>query len=231
VSVHSQDEAEAALLGGVDLVDVKDPTEGPLGAPEPATLESIRSVVRGPLSAALGEGSPGTLALAALGAALSGADYVKVALSPASREKSSEVLGGVVRAARSGRKGVHVIGVVFADDPALPLDALPRAVASAGAQGVMLDTREKGGRSSLSCLGEAAIGRVVEEARALGLETALAGGLGVDDVPVAAALPVDVLGFRGSACEGGRLGRVSAARVRDLAEALREARSLASSRS
>ena len=35
VSVVSADEARRALAGGADIIDVKDPREGPLGAPSP----------------------------------------------------------------------------------------------------------------------------------------------------------------------------------------------------
>jgi uncharacterized protein (UPF0264 family) len=225
VSVFSPDEVAAALAGGADIVDVKNPAEGSLGAPRPKTLRRVRALVPGLLSAALGEGSPGTLALAAQGAASLGADYVKVGLlSPG--EEATKVLAAVVRGAREADPKVRVIGVAFADESGAPLvSALPRIAEEAGAQGIMLDTREKSGRSTLFWLEARAIEDVFEEAHARGLETALAGGLCEDAIAAAAALPVDVLGFRGSACEGGRLGHVSAARVARLGKAIREARS------
>jgi (5-formylfuran-3-yl)methyl phosphate synthase len=57
VSVRSAAEARAALAGGAALIDVKEPTHGPLGR---ASLEVIEEVVctiagRCPVSAALGE--------------------------------------------------------------------------------------------------------------------------------------------------------------------------------
>ena len=57
-------------------------------------------------------------------------------------------------------------------------------------------------------------------ARALGPVTAMAGALGPADLERARRLGADIVGVRGSACEGGREGAVSAARVRALRAAL-----------
>src|SRR5947209_3792941 len=57
VSVRDAAEAEAALAGGADLIDVKDPARGPLGRASDAALAEVVCVVAGrrPVSAALGE--------------------------------------------------------------------------------------------------------------------------------------------------------------------------------
>ena len=57
VSVVALDEVAAALAGGADVVDVKNPTEGSLGAPSLALLKAVRVRVRAPLwlSVALGD--------------------------------------------------------------------------------------------------------------------------------------------------------------------------------
>jgi (5-formylfuran-3-yl)methyl phosphate synthase len=84
VSVTDADEARVAVEAGVDIVDVKNPAEGSLGAPGPGVIGRVRKVVppERPVSAAIGDmpNLPGTAALAALGAARSGAAYVKVGL-------------------------------------------------------------------------------------------------------------------------------------------------------
>ena len=93
VSVIDAAEARLAVAGGVDIVDVKNPAEGSLGAPAPGVIAQVRDVLPAelPLSAAIGDLPclPGTAALAALGAARSGAAYVKLGL------------WGVVRARRT----------------------------------------------------------------------------------------------------------------------------------
>src|SRR5437763_1899892 len=55
VSVRSAAEAESALAGGADLIDVKEPSRGPLGAADAAVIRDVITAVAGrrPVSAAL----------------------------------------------------------------------------------------------------------------------------------------------------------------------------------
>lgn len=57
VSVRSTDEALAALAGGADLIDIKEPSRGPLGRADVETMKAIVAIVggRAPVSAAMGE--------------------------------------------------------------------------------------------------------------------------------------------------------------------------------
>jgi uncharacterized protein (UPF0264 family) len=234
VSVVASEEVEAALAGGADIVDVKNPAEGSLGAPAPALLRAVRSRVALParLSVALGDAPhlPGTLALAAAGAAACGAEYLKIGLLGSSRpEQALALLAAVRQAAAEVDPRARLVAVAYADAPrvgALPPQELPSLAARAGAYGVMLDTAVKDGVSTLATLGESGIAAFVAQARALGLMTGVAGALGEGELARVGALGADVVGVRGSACEGGRAGRVSAPRVRALRAVLaQEARS------
>src|SRR6476620_4190786 len=57
VSVRSAVEALAALAGGADVIDVKEPSQGSLGAADDNTISAVVRAVAGraPVSAALGE--------------------------------------------------------------------------------------------------------------------------------------------------------------------------------
>ncbi len=60
VSVRSTDEVHAVIRGGADIVDVKEPNNGPLGNASALTVERISAVMtekacEQPLSVALGE--------------------------------------------------------------------------------------------------------------------------------------------------------------------------------
>jgi (5-formylfuran-3-yl)methyl phosphate synthase len=55
---------------------------------------------------------------------------------------------------------------------------------------------------------------LIQEVRSAGLTTAVAGALGPDDLPRLREAAPDIVGFRGAACDGGRSGRVTEARVR-----------------
>lgn len=228
VSVVGDDEVAAALEGGADIVDVKNPAEGSLGAPLPALLRAVRPRVVAPaeLSVALGDAPhlPGTMALAAAGAAACGADYLKVGLLGSVRpEQALDLLTAVRQAADEVRPGVRLMAAAYADAArvgALPPRDLPRVARQAGCHGVMLDTAVKDGASTFAALGEDGVAAFLAVARDLGLVTALAGALGPADLERALRLGADIVGVRGSACEGGRSGRVSAARVRALRAAL-----------
>ena len=57
VSVRSAEEARAALAGGADVIDVKEPARGSLGAADPASLLEVSACIgnQRPLSVACGE--------------------------------------------------------------------------------------------------------------------------------------------------------------------------------
>lgn len=73
----------------LDIVDVKKPDEGSLGANFPWVIREIRDAVPAdkPVSATVGDVpyKPGTVAQAALGAVVSGATYIKSASTAARR--------------------------------------------------------------------------------------------------------------------------------------------------
>ena len=84
VSVVNNTEALESIKGGAHILDVKNPKEGSLGANFPCIIRQIKEVVPKTVevSATIGDlpNLPGTASLAALGAAVSGADYVKAGL-------------------------------------------------------------------------------------------------------------------------------------------------------
>ena len=83
VSPVNVEEARICKLGGADIIDVKNPKEGSLGANFPWMIKAVKQAAGHiPVSATIGDFNykPGTASLAALGAAVSGADYIKVGL-------------------------------------------------------------------------------------------------------------------------------------------------------
>lgn len=229
ISVVRAEEVAAALSGGADIIDVKNPREGSLGAAAPHVVRDVRSVTPPgvPVSVAIGDvpDLPGMAALAAAGAAACGADYVKVGLlGPADEAAALALLTAVCRASRDAERPPRVMAAAFADAAvvgALPPLLLPAVAAAAGATGCMLDTARKDGGSLFTALGDGELGRFVRLCRQHGLACALAGSLAEDDLPRLAALAPDIVGFRGAACRGDRLGgTVDAGAVRRLKEAL-----------
>lgn len=199
-SVASLDEARIALAGGADIVDLKDPSAGALGALPVGTVRAIVEAIGGacPLSATVGDLplDPEVLAGAAVAMADTGVDFVKLGFFGASIPR--ECLDALVSVARHRR----LVAVLFADlDPA-PRDAVA-ALAGAGFAGVMLDTAGKGGGSLTAHLPSARLADFVGEAHRHGLFCGLAGSLRAGDIHVLLPLAPDYLGFRSALCAGG----------------------------
>jgi uncharacterized protein (UPF0264 family) len=223
VSVVDAGEAREAAAAGADIVDVKNPAEGSLGAPSPAVIAEVRGAVPAglPVSAAIGDmpNLPGTAALAALGAARSGATFVKVGLWGVSTEPDAVDL---LRAVVDGVPGALVVAAAYADSrrvphAPLPPERLPRVARAAGVRVCLLDTAVKDGRGLLEWLAPDALTSLVADAHAAGLQVALAGALRADDLPVVRDTGADIAGVRSAACrDGRRSGRLDAERVRAL---------------
>jgi (5-formylfuran-3-yl)methyl phosphate synthase len=231
--VSPVDEAEAleAVAGGADIVDVKNPKEGALGASFPWVIRRIREVTPRTLevSCTLGDLAdlPGTAALAALGAASTGVDYIKASLyGVKTQKKAVYLMQGVVKAAHLCGSGVHVAAAGFADANRAKCIApllVPQIAHEAGADIAMLDTAIKDGRSLLSFLTVDALQAFVDSAHGYGLHAALAGSLQKEDLPIICGLGVDIIGVRGAACVGGDRvkGRITRAKVAELAQIVR----------
>jgi (5-formylfuran-3-yl)methyl phosphate synthase len=211
VSVTDVHEARVAVRAGVDIVDVKNPAEGSLGAPGPRVIERVRAVVprERPVSAAIGDlpNLPGTAALAALGAARSGAAYVKVGLWGTSTAEAAVAVLRAVRDAVAG--GAAVIAAAYADAERVPGGPLPpgavvEAARRAGVGGCLLDTAVKDGRGLFQWLTPDALEALVAEGHAAGLEMALAGALRVEELSVVRATGADIAGVRAAACRDRR---------------------------
>jgi (5-formylfuran-3-yl)methyl phosphate synthase len=204
VSVVSAKEARRALAGGADIVDVKDPSEGALGAPSPRVLsEVVREVGRAaPVSVALGDlpNLPHTAALAARGAGLSGADYVKVGL------RGVHDLDGAVAFVRAVADAVGpqtaVIAAAYADagaldPPALAPACLPELAERAAVAGVLVDTFTKDGPGLYHWLSELELTDLIERTRVAGASFGVAGQLTLGQLR---RVPADVVGVRTAVC-------------------------------
>jgi uncharacterized protein (UPF0264 family) len=229
VSVVDAAEARVAAAAGADIVDVKNPAEGSLGAPSPAVIEDVRAAVPAelPVSAAIGDmpNLPGTAALAALGAARSGATFVKVGLWGASTEQDAVTLLRAVRDGVAHVPGAVVVAAAYADAtrvahaPLAP-QLLPRVAHAAGVGACLLDTAVKDGRGLLEWLSPGALSSLVADAHTAGLQVALAGALRAEDLPAIRGTAADIAGVRSAACgDGRRTAPLDAARVRALVQA------------
>lgn len=221
VSVRSASEASEALLGGVSVVDVKEPARGPLGCADPGVWRAVVAAVSGrvPVSVALGElrewadrPPPGLRAF-------DGVAYRKVGLSGVVGE-DWEGRWDRVRLAFGPGPGWVAVSYVDHDRAGAPS---PSAVRDASIDrpdciGLLLDTWDKSRPADYSGFSP----DWFDPVRRSGRFVALAGGLGLGDFDRLSALRPDLLAVRGAACEGGeRGGSVCRARVRRLVDASR----------
>jgi (5-formylfuran-3-yl)methyl phosphate synthase len=226
VSVRCAEEAVAAADGGADVIDAKDPMAGALGAVGLDVLREIRAAVpaRRLVTAALGDAdNAAAIERLAREYAASGASFVKVGFAGiADANRVAELIAACVRGCESGNSESGVIAVAYADAlPRASVDAmlLPSIAAHAGARGVLVDTADKDGVGLTTLWPRDRLAEWVARARDYALLVAVAGKLSVDDLAIASAAGADIAGVRGAACIGGRGGRVSVDRVRDLVAA------------
>ena len=207
VSPSSISEAHCSIAA--DIIDVKKPSEGSLGANFPWVIREIKSFAKKPVSAAIGDFpyKPGGASLAAYGAACAGADYVKIGLAFPGKDQARDVIAAVTKAVKDEFPEKFVVIAGYSDYERMgsisPFEIAP-LTAACGADYVMVDTGIKDGRSTFSFMDEATLIRFTEGNRALGLGTALAGSLVFADIDALKRINPEIIGVRGMVCGGDR---------------------------
>jgi hypothetical protein len=230
VSPTDEKDAVKAVDGGADIIDVKDPTAGSLGAAVPELIRRVKKAVGQsiPVSAALGDvpNLPGTVAQAALGASMAGADYVKVGLhGTRSHEDARDVLRCVVQTLADFHRNSITVAALYADYSRVgtidPLD-LPLIVQGLDVEVVMVDTAIKDGKHLFDFMSDAEVSEFIQASKAQSLDVALAGSLKGETFERAARLKPDIVGVRTAALSDGNRnsGRVDSSLVAELKETL-----------
>jgi (5-formylfuran-3-yl)methyl phosphate synthase len=230
VSCANETEAAAAARGGADIIDAKNPKEGALGASFPWIVRNIKAIAGNiEVSCTLGDlpNLPGSVSFAALGAATTGAQYVKVGLGGVrTRDDAMCLLRGAVKAAKDFNPAVKIVAAGYADaertgslDPMI----VPEIADNANADVAMVDTGFKNGDNLFSFLTKLEIREIVADAHQRGLKVALAGSLRKEHLPDVFGLDADIVGVRGAACTNkDRInGQVTLEAVRELADILK----------
>lgn len=228
ISPINTEEALEAIEGGADIIDVKNPKEGSLGANFPWVIKSIREMTPKDMlvSATLGDVpyKPGTVSLAALGASVSGADYIKVGLyGTKNYDEGLEVMENVVKTVNDYNKDAIVVASGYADAHRVgavdPME-IPKIAADAGADLAMVDTAVKDGKTLFDFMNEEKISQFNEKIHDYGLKSALAGSVKKEQLQTLYNLGCDVVGIRGAACVGGdrNSGKIHRSAVIELKE-------------
>jgi (5-formylfuran-3-yl)methyl phosphate synthase len=212
-SVMNLEEAKIALDGGADIIDLKNPLAGALGA---LPLDDIRAIVtminhQRPVSATIGDlpMEPNVICAAVEATANTGVDYIKIGFF------KSDNLRACIAALSPLAQQHKLIAVLFADQQ--PHFSFLHDVANAGFHGVMLDTADKQNGSLRGHMQDIDLIEFITISRKLNLLCGLAGSLRLGDINKLVIVQPDYLGFRGAFCESGmRKQKITLLKVREI---------------
>ncbi len=226
VSVRDAAEARDALAGGADLIDVKEPNAGSLGAAKPEVIADVIRAVAGrrPVSAAFGElreHSAERIQQITAAPALANLSYVKLGLAGcASIPDWAEHWEQTLRLFPNSVKAVAVAYADWKTADAPPPDVVIEIGGQFGCGALLIDTFDKQRPGLLAALPIAELARIVRAARAVGMVVVLGGRIAPDDFASLLLLESDYLAVRGAVCRGGRESRLDQALVRQVKERL-----------
>lgn len=217
-SVNSLEEALIVQQAQVEIIDLKQPERGALGALD---LEVVREIVlkikqEMPISATVGdlEMQPELVFNAVQAMAATGVDYVKIGIFP-----NGDIFATLEKLKGLTGQGSALIAVLFADNP-LDLNLIA-AIKAAGFKGVMLDTMQKKSGSLTQLLSIEEIKNFVSLAQQAQLLCGLAGSLRENDIQTLLPLGADYLGFRGALCQQyNRAGQLDFAAIQRIKQAM-----------
>ncbi len=197
-SVNSLEEAQLILNSSADIIDLKNPEQGALGALPVNTVSTIVRAInqKKPVSATVGDlPMQADLIFNAVSAmAPTGVDYIKIGFFP-----NGDWQGCLTKLSQITQQGHQLIAVLFADTQ--PDITIIKAIYNAGFFGVMLDTMDKSKGSLMEIMSTDKIIKFVSSAKEYQLLCGLAGSLKKNDISELITLNVDYLGFRGALCD------------------------------
>lgn len=216
VSVRNVDEAIAAVEGGADIIDVKEPNSGSLGCAAPDVILAIRdalsriNVAKPPLSLALGELNEWQCSdLTSLRSAIQIAkpQFLKLGLAGACAVPGTTSWIAEWQQVRTTIPGTHEwVAVAYADDEQAHspgIDLVLQAAIEGGCRVLLIDTHIKNGKSLLDQMSLASLQAIRAKTQEHGLKLALAGSVGTSDLPQLMLIQPDIIAVRGAVCAQG----------------------------
>lgn len=235
VSVRGAIEALAAARGGALIADVEFPASA-LGTPYPLNVAAVLARLRSghprvTVSTNIGEiqHNRANACQAAVGIATAGAELIKFGLAELPLKAAAYQGREIVRTVRKWFPRKKLYPAVFVDtEMQRYFDALgesPTLAKQIGADGVLIDTFEKGtGKGLLDYVSAKEIAAWIHKLHAMKKEGWLAGSITREELPELWNTGADVICVRGAACAkqrgAGRFGAVNTAIVRQLVATL-----------
>lgn len=195
-SVKNLTEARLVLQGNVDIIDLKQPEFGALGA---LPVESVSEIVNEINGRCLVSATVGDLPMdaeiifnAVLEMAKTGVNFIKIGFFPASNWQE------IIQKLANITENTRLIAVLFADTQ--PDFSIISELKKANFAGVMLDTMNKQKGSLVSVMSIEKTGEFAKLAKKNDLICGLAGSLREENIQPLLTLDADYLGFRGALC-------------------------------
>ena len=223
VSVRSADEVAAALAGGADLIDVKEPGRGPLAPAEAEVVAAVIEAVAGkvPVSAALGEWSPNAITEAHWHLELK-LKYVKWGL--AGYAPAPGWGEDLLDTRRQLPVGMEMVVVAYADwerAKSVPPAEVVKFAKRFRFKAFLLDTWGKDNKTLLDFTNAAEIAELVESLKRVNTLVAVGGSLRPEQMKHLKGVTPDYFAVRSSACAAGkRDGVIDQSRVQKWKDAI-----------
>ena len=223
VSVRNVDEARIARECGVDLIDLKEPDRGALGAVDFDEAARVAELLAGRTPMSMARGELRDDAAAAGGAARVPANvaYAKLGLTRCASYRAWPAAW--LRWVATLPAATSPVAVVYADgaevDAPSPEKVLETA-ATSRCRALLVDTAVKNGRTLADHWTCERLRRFIAEVHATGRLCVVGGSLDLASIPTVAACGADYVAVRGAACDGSRSGTLSPTKLRALRAAL-----------
>lgn len=223
-SVTSIAEAEIVLNEGVDIIDLKNPHQGALGALDTDVVEEIVNTINGIVltSATIGDIEPDNPELLEniYKISATGVDIVKIGLFDS--QPTNQFIEAITKAV--GQR-INLVIVLFAEDYTGTKSLNP--LLQTGINGIMLDTKDKTSKSLQTILSKHVLKEFVNTVKYHELLTGLAGSLRYEDINSLLKLEPDYLGFRGALCsENNRINQIDKFKIRKIRNAIPQANNI-----
>jgi len=229
VSVRNPQEALDALRGGAGILDIKEPSHGPLGMASIADLYLICATAKAAaplaISAALGEVLDWQHApLPVLPPHL---QYAKLGLAGLAQERHWRVLWHQLRTEFDVLRGKPLdwVAVAYADSDRAgspPVREVLEAAIAEDCRAFLIDTFDKSSGRLVDWIPATELRALVDRAHAHQIAVAFAGRVSAADLPLLLPSQPDVIAVRGAACESGvRESAISASAVAALVAEIR----------
>jgi uncharacterized protein (UPF0264 family) len=224
VSVRTAGEVAAALSGGADLIDVKEPAKGALGAAEAEVVAAVITAVKGkvPVSAAMGEWSPSAITEAHWHLELK-LNYVKWGL--AGYTPTPGWGEDILDTRRELPVGMEMVAVAYADwerAKSPPPAEVAKFAKRFRFKAFLLDTWGKDSKTLMDFMDADEVAELVEGLKRVSTTVAIGGSLKPEHAKQLKSAAPDYFAVRTSVCAGGkRDGIIDPARVKKWKEAIK----------